>query len=227
MIRQSLLFCLALSLGACSSGGTSPVFSAIKGVILPSDEDEKPAKAPATITRARIEQSGLAIIRGRLEGEDITNILSATSLNGTYVTYVSAFKQTVTMNGSLVTATRGLGGDLLAVRNDANDPVAVLTPPKDWPTHLTRDYRFPADGPAGNVVTLDCALTRGGETEITIVELDYTVTAFSEVCSGKGVNFTNIYLADAKSGQIWQARQWVGEKLGYLNIEVLEPFTLD
>jgi len=227
MMRLSLLFCLVLSLGACSSGGTSPVFSAIKGVILPTAGDEKPAKAPATITRARIEESGLAIIRGRLEGENITNILSATSLNGTYVTYVSAFKQTVTMNGSLVTATRGLGGDLLAVRNDPHDPVAIITPPEDWPARLTRDYRFPADGPAGDIITVDCVLTRGGEKQITIVELTYSVTAFSEACRGDGVQFTNIYLADSKSGQIWQTRQWVGKTLGYLNIEVLEPFTLD
>jgi len=213
-------------LGGCSSGGTSPVFTAIKGVILPS-KDEAPKPAKTVITREMIKQNGLAMVRANIEGEDITNILSATSLNGEYVTYVSGFRQSVTMRGTLVTATRGLGGDLLSVRSDADDPVARLTPLKDWKTRLTRDYRFPGTGPAGTVVSVSCSLAKGTESRLTIVEVTYDVTEVTETCSGDGADFTNTYFADSKTGQIWKTRQWVGNKVGFLNIEVLEPFTLD
>ncbi len=213
-------------LGACSSSGTSPVFTAIKSVVLPSKEDTAPTGPRLEVTRERIVQNGLAMVRARIEGEEISNILSATSLNGNYVTYVSGFRQSITMLGTLVTATRGLGGDLLSVRNAPDDPVATPTKPADWPTRITRDYRFPGVGPAGTVVSVSCDLVPSAPTSITIVEITYNVTPFTETCAGDGVSFTNTYLAD-KTGQIWQTRQWVGDKVGYLNLEVLEPFTVD
>lgn len=213
-------------LGACSSGGTSPVFTAIKEVVLPSKE-EGPIRPTGNLTRELIVKNGLAMVRANIEGEDIANILSATSLNGDYVTYVSGFRQSVTLRGTLVTATRGLGGDLLSVRSDADDPIARLTPFKDWKNILTRDYRFPGVGPAGTVISVSCQLSKGAATRLTIVELTYNVTPVTETCEGDGVTFTNTYFADSKTGQIWKTRQWVGEKVGFLNIEVLEPFTLD
>ena len=146
-------------------------------------------------------------------------------MNGQYVTYVSSFRQNVTMLGTLVTGTRGLGGDLLAVRNDASDPVAHLTPTSKWPSSLKRDYMFPGEGPAGVKVSVTCQLTRAANTTVTIVEMTYAVTPFTEVCEGDGVEFTNTYLAAPATGQIWQTKQWVGMARGYLNIDVLEPYT--
>jgi len=227
MMRKLLVLGVLATVSACSSGGTGPIFSAIKDVVLPGKEEAAPTGSATVLTRDRIKASGLAAVRARIEGEEVANVLTATSLNGSYVTYVSAFRQSVTMNGSLVTATRGLGGDLLAVRSDANDPVVVVTPPKDWPTHLTRDYRFPGIGPEGDITHVSCDMVRGGAAKLTIVELVYDVIKFTENCSGNGVAFSNTYFAEAKSGQIWQTRQWIGDKRGYLNIEVLEPFTLD
>ncbi len=214
-------------LGACSSGGTSPVFTAVKEIVMPSKDAAKPAAASTPVTRALIVQNGLAMVRARIAGEDISNILSATSLNGAYVTYVSAFRQSITMRGTLVTATRGLGGDLLAVRNDANDPVATPTPPRDWPQRISRDYRFPGVGPGGRVVPVTCSYTQAAATTVTIVEITYDVIPVTETCAGDTVSFANTYLADSKTGQIWQAREWVGNKVGYLNLDVLEPFTTD
>ncbi len=227
MTRRFVAIFAILALSACSSEGTSPVVSAIKGVILPSKPDEAPASGGNPITREMIENNGLAMFRGRLDGEEFSNILSATSLNGNYVTYVSAFRQSVTLLGSLVTGTRGLGRDLLSVRNDPNDPVATLTPPKSWPDNVTREYRFPAVGPEGKVISVSCSLSNQGTSEITIVEVTYDVTSFSEHCSGDGIEFTNTYMADTKTGQIWRSKQWIGNKEGYLHMDTLEPFTFD
>lgn len=226
MIRQILAVSALVLLGACSSGGGNnmPIMSAIKDVILPSKDAGGPPQARAPLTRARIEANGLALVRAQIDGEEISNILSAKSLNGLYVTYVSAFQQTIAMKGTLITATRGLGGDLLAVADGRADPVANLTPPDNWPASISRSYRFPDDGPGGRLVSVDCNILRGSEIQITIVEITYDVTAMSETCSGEGEAFTNIHLVD-ETGQIWQTRQWIGSKLGYLNMEVLEPVT--
>lgn len=228
MIRPLLTLSALSILAACSSGGTSPVVSVIKGVILPTKAEDLPVtNAGSTLTREKIEQFGLALIRGGIEGEDISNLLTGTAVNGQYVTYVSSFRQNITMLGGLVTGTRGLGGDLLAVRADQNDPVAYLTPTAEWPTKSTRDYRFPSVGPAGITVSVNCNLTRAADTSVTIVEVTYDVTPFAEFCSGDDVEFTNTYLAQRDTGQIWQSRQWVGEKVGYVNIDVLEPYSTD
>lgn len=224
MTRTIFALCAASVLGACSSTGTSPVVSIVKEVILPSKVEENPATT-STLTRAKIEAFGLSLIRGRIEGEEVSNLLTGTAVNGQYVTYVSSFRQNVTMLGTLVTGTRGLGGDLLAVRNDASDPVAYLTPTSKWPSSLTRDYIFPGEGPAGVKVSVVCQLTRAANTTVTIVEATYAVTPFTEVCEGDGVQFTNTYLATPVTGQIWQTKQWIGAARGYLNIDVLEPYT--
>lgn len=228
MIRPILTLSALSILAACSSGGTSPVVTVIKGVILPPKSEETPStNAGSTLTREKIEQFGLALIRGRIEGEDISNLLTGTAVNDQYVTYVSAFRQNITMLGTLITGTRGMGGDLLAVRADANDPVAFATPTANWSTTLTRDYRFPGIGPAGKTVSVVCNLARAADTTVTIVEVTYNVTPFTEACKGDGVEFTNTYLAQPDTGQIWQTLQWVGDKVGYVNIDVLEPYTAE
>lgn len=225
-MTRLLAICALGVLGACSSGGTSPVLSVIKEAVLPSKPDE-PTANPGVLTREKIDAYGLALIRARIEGEEISNLLTGTSLNDRYVTYVSSFRQTISMLGNLVTSTRGMGGDLLAVRHDANDPIASLMPVKNWPTSLTRDYRFPAKGPAGQVVSVSCDLTIGQPIKLTQVEITYDVTPVTEHCAGDGVVFTNTYMAETTTGQIWQSQQWVGKAVGHMNVEVLEPLTID
>lgn len=228
MIRPILALCALSIISGCSSSGTSPVVSVIKGVILPPKvEDVSVPGSGSTLTREKIEQFGLALIRGRIEGEEISNLLTGTAVNDQYVTYVSSFRQNITMLGGLVTGTRGMGGDLLAVRADVNDPVAYAAPTANWPTKLTRDYRFPGTGPSGVTVSVTCDLIRGEDTTVTIVEVIYDVTPFIEVCVGEGVGFTNTYFAQPDSGQIWQSLQWIGKKVGYVNIDVLEPYSAD
>lgn len=61
MIRPLLTLSALSILAACSSGGTSPVVSVIKGVILPPKaEDLQVTNAGSTLTREKIEQFGLA-----------------------------------------------------------------------------------------------------------------------------------------------------------------------
>ncbi|OUS07562.1 hypothetical protein A9Q96_06540 [Rhodobacterales bacterium 52_120_T64] len=228
MIRSVLALAALSVLAACSSNGAGPVVTAIKDVILPSKSEDVPViSARSTLTREKIEAFGLALIRGRIEGEDISNLLTGTAVNGEYVTYVSSFRQNITMLGSLVTGTRGMGGDLLSVRSDHNDPVAHATPTDAWPETLTRDYRFPGIGPTGTTVSVSCALTHAADTTVIIVEVNYDVTPFTERCKADGVAFTNTYLAQPDTGQIWQSSQWVGDKIGYVNIDVLEPYSVE
>ncbi|MHA1127649.1 MAG: hypothetical protein ACTSRN_01705, partial [Alphaproteobacteria bacterium] len=77
MIRPILALSALSILAACSSSGTSPVVSIIKDVILPPKTEDIPVtNAGAKLTREKIEAFGLALIRARIEGEDVRSLLT-------------------------------------------------------------------------------------------------------------------------------------------------------
>jgi len=153
-------------------------------------------------------------------------LLFARSLNDDYVTYASQLQQTLTLRGSLITASRGIDTDLLALRSDIDDPVAVLTMPKDWPSNISRDYHMPGDGPSGIVYSVTCQLEAGSAYELALLDKVFETQIMQYMCDGDDVSFINTHLVDA-TGQILQSSQWLGPRQGSIEIDVLEPFTYD
>ncbi len=221
---------LALSLGACSnnSGGNGAIFKAALAELFPKMIDTganaKPAKAPV-LTRAAVEASGAALIRIKLETENARSTLQGVSENGGYVTHISRFGQTITLRGGLVTASRGLGFDLLAVEAASTDPVITAIPLADWPDEVTRVYHFPAQGPTGLLVPVTCRYAPGERLEIEIVEITYSGQQVEEICSGADVSFVNDLFVIPETGMIWRSLQWLGPEQGRLDLTVIEPFT--
>ncbi len=234
MIRTIFVTALVASLAACSSGGgTNPVLSAVWQKIKPGSraalrelEAEQAARVPIVITFDKILETGLAIIRARVGDDTRGVLLYARSLNDDYVTYASQLQQTITMRGSLITASRAISTDLLAVRSDLNDPVAVLTTPENWPQTVTRDYHVSGDGPSGRVFSVRCEISKGPEFELELLDKVFDTIIMQDKCVGDGVEFTNIHLIDA-AGQVLRSAQWLGPEQGTIEIDVLEPFTLE
>lgn len=223
---------LATALSACSSGGgTSPVVSAIWQKVKPGGrraaaeaEAEAAARPRIVVTFEKIKETGLAIIRARV-GEDTNGVmLYARSVNDNYVTFASQLQQTMTLNGSLITASRAIGYDMLSVRTDAGDPVTVATPPLDWPETSTRDYRFTGDTPGGRLISVQCRFIKGPAYELALLDKSFNTTIMRGQCRGDGVRFTNIHLVQA-DGQILRSAQWLGPDQGMIEIDILEPYT--
>lgn len=234
MMRAIGVLTLAALLAGCSSGGGSnPVLSAVWEKIKPGSraaaealQAEQAARTPIVLTFEKIQDTGLAIIRARVGDDTKGVLLYARSLNDDYVTYASQLQQTMTLRGSLITASRGIDTDLLALRSDIDDPVAVLTLPEDWPENITRDYHMPGDGPSGTVYSVTCQLNAGAAYELELLDKIFETQIMQYACSGDGVSFTNTHLVDV-TGQIMQSTQWLGPRQGSVEIDVLEPFTLD
>lgn len=215
---------------ACSSEqGLNPAIAALYGNLKPgADGNAAAAQGPASaqrLTRAMIDKSGLALIRARLGEDAPVNRLAAVTRHGPYVTYLTRGGQHLTLNGAAITATRGIGHDLLAAEISPNDPLTTLTPPSEWPDKLRREYRFYSDGPAGRVAAFSCRLAATGKGDITIVEVTYRTVRFIEDCTGDGQSFQNVYFADVNTGFIWRSRQWVSPRLPQIDYDVLEPLT--
>ncbi len=223
---------LTTALAACSSGGnTNPILSAVWQKLKPGTrraaeaaEAEAAARPPVVLTFEKIKATGLAIIRARV-GEDTKGVmLYARAVNGPYVTYASQLQQTMTLQGSLITASRAIGYDMLSLRTDDGDPVTVPTPPDDWQRSVTRDYRFTGDTPGGRLISVTCRFSKGPEFALDLLDKTFDTTIMQVHCAGDGVQFTNFHMVQP-DGQILTSAQWLGPDQGMIEIDVLEPYT--
>ena len=231
-MRFALAALAAFILVSCSSSGRSPIMTAVVDAVRPGNGGEAEAQAAeagaaprARLTRAKIEELDIAMIRGKVEGDTGRGtLLLARTVNGEFVSYMSQGRQSFTLQGGLITASRGVGHDLLSVKAAANDPVAHKTPPDDWPQTVSRSY-FLSGGnrPEGVELPVTCAFQKTRGMQIEIVEITYDLIMMVEQCKGEDAEFVNVHLADPESGFIWKSAQWLGPDQGMAEYEVLEP----
>ncbi len=223
---------LLATLGACSSGGGGdPVLSALWQTIKPgaraaaaAAEAEAAARPRIVVTFDKIKATGLAIIRARV-GEDTHGVmLYARAVNDNFVTFASQLQQTLTLQGSLITASRAIGYDMLAVRTDAGDPVTTPTPPDDWRGAVSRDYHFAGDSPEGRVISVVCTFTKGPAYKLDLLDKTFDTTIMKSDCVGDEARFTNTHLVQ-DDGNILRSAQWLGPDQGTIEIDILEPYT--
>ena len=217
---------LALLLGACTNQGFNPILVEAVNQVNPWDKpDEAAAAKGQPVTRAAIDRADVATIRARLVSDKSPTYLFAASDNGGYVTYASSLRQTLTLRGSQITATRGLGWDLLSATSSQPDPLTRAIPPGSWPKGVTRRYEFPANSPEGRIETFTCSFEFVGPQEVVILDQRHQGVEVSETCSGPAGSFENLHLADARTGFVWRSLQWVGERQGLSDLEVVLPYT--
>lgn len=222
MRREAATLALALTLGACTNQGFNPILVEAVNTVNPWG---KPVKAPQAkpVTRAEIDKADIAVIEARLG--NASTLLFAASNNGGYITYASSLRQTLTLRGSQITASRGLGWDLLSAKSSQPDPLMQAMPVRQWPASVTRSYEFPRDHPEGRNEVFDCRFAWGGAREIVILQQRHRVIEVTETCTGSNGSFQNQHLADAATGFVWQSRQWLGPKQGMIDISVVLPYT--
>ncbi len=228
-MRTIISLLALLTLAACGSGGVNPIVKdSFSRIPLFKGEEEEAKSPPRRITRAMIDQAGVAAIRAGVIDEDLRSTLFATSANDGYNTFANRIQQSITLRGALVTGTRGLGFDLLSVRASANDPLVRPTRPANWPASVERIYEFPAQGPQGKMVRMTCRFEPGKVQTMVILERSHTGLLITEYCTDeRGVTVENLHLVDQSNGAIWRSLQWVSPDLANLDVQVIEPYTGD
>jgi len=224
-MRRPLLAALALLLAACSDGEVNPIVGAAVREVLPGRGAHEAAPAAPPLTREAITRADVATIRARLLGDERPTILFAASENGGYVTYASSIRQALTLRGSQITASRGLGYDLLSATSSQPDPLAASVPPARWPEEVERSYEFSAFAPQGRIETYHCRFEFGEVREVTILEVAHVGVEVAEICEGPAGRFENLHLADLETGFVWRSLQWLGPQQGLIDLEVVLPFT--
>lgn len=215
----------AMTLLAACGSQRDPVVSEAMGVLAGMWRTEPAAEPQRQVTRADIERADVAAILARLATDQRGTVLYATADNGGFVTYVSPLMQQITMRGAEITATRGLGSDMISGWSSSNDPLVRPTPPGSWPVRVERIYEFPAESPQGEVERYACTFERGATSEMVILQVRYTGVEMSETCMGPAGTFENLHFVDPATGEVRRSLQWVGRKVGVVDMQVLEPYT--
>lgn len=228
MIRNLVIAGSCLALISCGSGGFNPIVKDSFSRINPFG-DAKTESEPTTkrgLTREAVDKAGITMIRASLLSEENKYVFYGASENRGYVTYANQTLQSITLRGSRITGTRGLGWDLLASQTPKPDPLVTPVPPARWPDRITRIYTFPGgDTPVGTTMTFECTFDMDGPASVVIVGIKHDGVQFSETCSNDEMSFENLHLADSRNGFVWRTIQWIGPRMGNVDIEIVEPYT--
>ena len=135
--------------------------------------------------------------------------------NGPWRTYATGTRQTLVLRQGLVTATRGLGRDLMA--SEADQTLALLRSGK--PGQARRVMQVLDGEDLTREIVLDCILAVGAQTR---TATGLTGRAMTEDCAAGDLRFRNSYVVDA-AGMVIQSRQWLPTLAGPLSLQVLRP----
>ena len=221
-IRPALTLSLALTVAACGSDRD------LQGVALQAvGELFTPKKPPAKVTSAQIVQALQAgtnpVILVSFEQRDNTQgLLAQVETNGAYHTFGNQARNVIVLRDGMITSTRGLGGDLMSVEEDA-----LLALVKARGTgQVTYVQRFLKPEAVTEELTFRCASRPVGSQRVALGLINAQTTTVQVDCYGKHpedgaqVEFTNTY-AVSSDGVILSGRQWVGDYLGYIGTQYL------
>jgi hypothetical protein len=210
MIRTPLIAALCLALAACANGEFRNPFAQL----LPTLGLQK--DAPTTDVKQAI-QLALDNIPGplktaTLEDTKSTSVLAEFGNNRGYQTFVTPTRQTITLNRGVISATRGLGFDLMS--SDAER--TVVNTRKRQPGVSERRFRFLTADNQTVTLPANCYL----EPADTQVIDGVTTLRMVEDCATPTRSFINTYWVTG-DGYIWQSRQWIGPDNGTVLLKTL------
>lgn len=208
MTRMVVLVLVGL-LGACGSMGD---VSTRRDLFL-SGVDALDPRAPDPLTIAEVRAfipTALERVKGGLvlveqPDNDRAEFFAAAGRNGSIVTYGSDSQTTIALDGPVMVATRGLGGDIMSA--DVGALPRLLEAREDGT--YTRVIRY-LDGDDRTTETrLDCDLR----------PMDARARDFIEYCGAATLEFRNLY--QFEGGRVVKSVQWHGPLNGYLSINHL------
>ncbi|KAB7610095.1 YjbF family lipoprotein [Amylibacter sp. SFDW26] len=227
-----LYFGLFLVLSLLASCGSKPedagptniretLVAAIKARREAKKTEGQPKPAPVELTRAAVAHITKPLLYIDVQKLGFKNLFALVAENGPYRTYLNNAKLSVTLNDGLITATRGFGIDLLSQGiSIPTEDLFVLT---NSPKFYTRTQQQLAKVKQAVEISYACTLERGEVETVTIVEQDYELVKFSEICRNPERAFQNVYWVEDETKQIWKSSQSIGQQAGFFVTEVLIP----
>jgi len=216
--RKLMIAALALGLAGCGAGGNNLLAAAGSGLaksILRIGGASSVANPIPTLTRDVFDGVTVPVIAIEIEAQGIGGTAAVIGRNGPVVTWAGADGAGIILRQDVVTATRGLGEDLLSA--DVAGVIAALG--ARGPGTLIRTHRY-LDGEGREFERrFACTLSPEGAERITVVGVVHATRVVGEVCTADGTQFENRYWIGVSDQVIWRSRQWVGPAVGTLIVQ--------
>lgn len=152
----------------------------------------------------------------RIPSRGTISILVETSKSAGYTTYFTSYVESITARNGMITATRGIGGDLMSSSVDQNS--SLLTNTQEG--SAVRTMRHIGKNERIEELRFDCEIKKGATYRYDFGEISTKVTEMIERCNANGLEFTNNYLIDA-TGFAVKSSQWLSPTFGKLETEFL------
>jgi len=182
-----------------------------------SGSRETPVDLRLLVTRAQLDQVETPLLAAHLTGPGTLATMVPVGRNGPVTTWRTADDVSISLDGGIVVATRGLGQDLMAA--DVTEVVEVVQQGlvKDRHTrvhtYLDGEYQTQFQG-------LICRIESRTPERIEIIEQKHNTTRIEESCFSDTAHFANTFWVD-RAGTVWKSRQWISPALGYMETELL------
>jgi hypothetical protein len=215
----------ALMLAGCSNDPArldrgALVANVARGAGLSLPWQTAPAATPLASPEQVLAATQVPVISAQTAQGDRLYLLGVRD-NGPYRTYATATRQTITLRGGLITATRGLGRDLMSA--DVAQTLARLAQGNPGPSRRSMEVLDGED--VTRILQFDCQISQGAH-DLPALRIA-PARLMQEACRGvndnaAGLTFTNSYAMD-RNGRILASRQWLPVASGAMVLEELRP----
>lgn len=167
----------------------------------PSSESQAPLASPAQAMA--VTQGPLILVRPQPDRQGA--YLVGVRDNGPYRTYATVTRESMVFRDGLVTATRGLGDDLMA--SDVTEVAALLRAGKSG--QARREMQFLNAGDETQTLSFTCTIAAAPDN-----------SGMTEDCAAGDLRFRNSYVMDA-AGRIISSTQWLSRQRGSAVMDVI------
>lgn len=206
-----LIAVLATALSACSSDSSQPgIGKRLFG------KPDPVAVSPEMVALAQQGAPAYAAILEAREGAQGLFLRQTVNAKGEE-TWISNEGLSLGMKRGMVLATRGFGGDVLAI--DASQTAAALRAGR--PSFVNRFMTFIDGDSQAKTLAFKCQIERGERYPIDLGPFKIQTVFFRETCRNPDVSFINKYWLDVKDNGIIESSQWMGNTIGALGLRIV------
>ena len=216
--RSAGLVATLLVLAGCSNDPGRIDYAQLARSLIPQGQTGTPATQPPPEPAVVLAQTTDPLILVVPQNGTAPFYLLAVSDNGPYRTYITGARQSMTLRQGVLTATRGLGSDLMA--SDIDPLLALLRTQRSGQTQRVMQYLDGED--VIRDLVLDCDVIPGPTVTVAAGEVNRSGRRMTEACRADQITFRNTYVVDS-AGQVMQSEQWLSPGAGSMTFQVLRP----
>lgn len=175
-----------------------------------------PQKIPPQVAAQALAATDKPVMLYEVENTGNQFLTLEIERNRAYQTFANSGRQSLIHRSGMIVATRGLGGDLMSVEEDAllraitsrRGGTATYIQRFQTPEFVTEEHAY------------QCRVTQGKASRASSGKLHGASLVMTSDCEGDQGRFQETYVVDG-SGYIVSAKQWLGPVLGYISTQSL------